>query len=174
MKEFNLSEINKILKRTPVVLSELLYGLDDELIFSNEGENTWSPYDILGHLIHGENTDWIPRANIILSSKEDKLFIPFNRFAQNDNPHNLSLKELLVEFKVLRNKNIEQLHQMKIDSIKLSQIGFHPEFGEVTLKQLLSTWAVHDLSHINQITRVIARNYTEEIGPWKAYISIMK
>ena len=170
---FKLSDAIQILSRTPMVIKELLLGLPDEWILSNEGTNTWSPFDILGHLIHGEKTDWIPRARIILGNQENKTFIPFDRFAQFEESKGKSVDELIDEFTILRKENIITLKQMNLQPEHLGQIGIHPDFGKVTLRQLLATWVVHDLSHINQMTRVMAKNYQVEAGPWTRYISIL-
>ena len=170
---FNLIESITILERTPDVLSTLLSGLSDNWIHNNEGDNTWSPYDIVGHFIHGEKTDWIPRARIILGDQESKSFEPFDRFAQFEDSGEKGLETLIDEFKSLRKKNISELKYLNIQSEDLDKKGIHPEFGEVTLKELLSTWVVHDLSHINQITRVMAKQYRGETGPWVEYISLL-
>ncbi|SHG40926.1 DinB family protein [Winogradskyella jejuensis] len=168
-------EINKsveILERTPKVLESLLKGLSEDWLFNNEGKNTWSPYEVLGHLIFGEKTDWIIRIKIILSTSENKDFEPFERFAHlNENKH---INELIDEFKILRYNNLKILKSFIITEEKLSLTGVHPEFGNVTLKQLISTWAVHDLGHISQITRVMAKQYTLEVGPWINYLGILK
>ena len=171
---FQLAEGIQILSKTPGVISSLLSGLPEGWIKTNEGENTWSPYDIVGHLIHGEKTDWIPRAKIILSDQEDKTFVPFDRFAQFEESKGKSLETLLEEFRVLRAQNIQTLNALNIDEEKLAQKGMHPDFGEVSLRQLLSTWVVHDLSHIHQISRVMVKNLREEVGPWMEFISILK
>ncbi len=172
--EFRLDRCVSILERTPDVLSTLLSGLTPELINNNEGEKTWSPYDIIGHLIHGEKTDWIPRAIIIMSDEPNKIFEPFDRFAQFENSKGKDITSLLIEFRKLRRDNIEKLKEMNISKEKLNSWGIHPDFGKVTLGQLLATWMVHDLSHINQITRVMAKNYKEEVGPWINYISFLR
>lgn len=171
---FNLTESIEILSRTPSVFRGLLSGLSDEWIKNNEGGDTWSPYDIIGHLIHGEKTDWIPRAKIIVNKQADKVFEPFDRFAQFENSKGKSLEELLTEFEALRKVNIEALKSMQLTEELLNQTGIHPDLGEATLKQLLATWTIHDLSHINQMTRVMMQNYKEEVGPWKAYISLLE
>lgn len=171
---FSLSQSIEILERTPHVLTALLQNLSAEWIANNEGEATWSVYDIIGHLIHGEKTDWIPRMEIILSDKADKAFEPFDRFAQFKESNGKSLHQLLDEFKSLREKNIAQLRFKKLGDANMIQIGVHPEFGEVTLVQLLSTWTVHDLNHIAQICRVMAKQYKEEVGPWQQYLGILK
>lgn len=170
-------EINKsieILQRTPSSIEALLTGLSKEWLRNNEGENTWSPYDIVGHLIHGEKTDWIPRAKIILSNSKDKTFIPFDRFAQENESQDRSIEELLQEFKDLRAENLKELKSMQINSKTLLEQGIHPDLGEVKLKELLSTWTVHDLGHIAQISRVMAKQYQSEVGPWIQYLGIFK
>jgi len=171
--KFNLFEIQLILSRTPLLLNQLLSELPEEWIKNNEGENTWSPYDIVGHLIHGEKTDWIPRAKIILENGADKNFEPYDRFAQFENSKGKTIGTLLSEFGELRNRNIDELKKMNLSAEQLELEGIHPEFGKVTLKELLSTWLVHDLNHINQITRVLATNYKKKVGPWIQYISFM-
>ncbi len=171
---FSISRSIEILERTPTVLESLLNGISADWIYRNEGKDTWSPYDVVGHLIHGEKTDWIPRAKIILSKSADKTFIPFDRFAQLNDTRNLSIEELLTEFKTLRIQNLNELMSMDVNDKKtLAEVGIHPEFGEVTLKELLATWTVHDLSHIAQISRVMAKQYKNDVGPWVKYIRIL-
>ncbi len=172
--KFDLNESIEILSRTPAVLETLLSGLSDDWLNNNEGEESWSPYDIIGHLIHGEKTDWIPRMEIILSNSTDKNFKPFDRFAQKNESKGKSFNELLEEFKLLRTKNIEILRSKNLTANDLAKTGIHPEFGEVTLEQLLATMTVHDLGHIAQISRVMAKQYSEEAGPWKAYLPVLK
>lgn len=172
--EFEIKKSIEILSRTPVVLELYLGGLSLDWIKSNEGENTWSPYDVIGHLIQGEKTDWIPRAKIILSQGEDKTFEPFDRFAQLNADQERPIESLLQEFKELRTKNISELKTIDISEFTLSKKGIHPELGKATLKELLSCWVVHDLGHIAQISRVMAKQYSSEVGPWKAYLSILK
>ena len=169
--QFNIDASIEILERTPLVLITLLNSLDERWTSNNEGENTWSPYDVVGHLIHGEKTDWVPRMMIILEEK-NKNFLPFDRFVQFEESKGKSLSELLDEFKTLRGKNLIKLKSMDLNDELLSKKGIHPEFGEVTLKQLLATWVVHDLGHLCQITRVMAKQYGQEIGPWVKYFSI--
>lgn len=171
--EFNIVEAKNILNNTPEVLNSLLHGLEEAWIRNIEGPNTWSPYDIVGHLIHGEKTDWIPRAKIILY-ESDKNFIPFDREAQRNNDQSISIKALLEEFRELRHKNLKDLDAFNLTEKDLELIGIHPEFGEVNLKQLISTWAGHDLGHIYQMSRVLAKNYKEECGPWVKYLRVMK
>ena len=152
----------------------MLIGLSEEWIQNNEGAETWSPYNIVGHLIHGEKTDWTPRAVIILSPNADKSFEPFDRFAQFRESEGKTLKQLLDEFKILRKQNIQHLRSMEITEADLEKVGKHPAFGAVTLKQLIATWMVHDLNHISQICRVMAKQYKDEVGPWSAYLGILK
>ena len=171
---FSIDQSIEILERTPEVLHLMLNGLSDEWITATEGENTWSPYDIIGHFIHGEKTDWIVRAQLILSDEVDKTFIPFDRFAQYENSKGKTLDDLLDEFKTLRSKNIELLKSMKVDENKVIKKGIHPDFGEVSLSQLLAAWVVHDLNHISQIARVMAKQYTVEVGPWIEYLKILR
>ena len=174
LMRFSLNKSLEILERTPSVLASYLSGLSDEWLKQNEGENTWSPYDILGHLIVGEKTDWIVRARIILGSAEDKRFKPFDRFAQLREDQNRSISDMLKEFGELRSDNLEELRAFDITEKQLNLTGIHPEFGEVTLSQLLSTWTIHDLNHISQISRVMARQYKEAVGPWINYLGILK
>lgn len=171
---FEIRQSIEILSRTPSILESFLTGLSDEWLKNNEGENTWSPYDVVGHLIHGEKTDWMPRANVILSSGTNKPFEPFDRFAQFKADQEKPIESLLNEFRELRVTNLEELQSLQVDTAKLAERGVHPELGEVTLKELLSTWVVHDLGHIAQIARVMAKQYKGEVGPWTAYLGILK
>ncbi|MEI9912078.1 MAG: DinB family protein [Bacteroidota bacterium] len=164
----------EILERTPGVLTALLQNISDDWTSRNEGGETWSVYDIIGHLIHGERTDWIPRADIILSKKPNRNFEPFDRLAQLEESKGKSLTQLLDEFGLLRKKNIEYLRSKKLTGKNLEEKGIHPAFGEVTLSQLLSTWVVHDLNHIAQISRVMAKQYKAEVGPWIEYLKILQ
>jgi hypothetical protein len=172
--DFDLEKSIEILERTPAVLQALLSGLSDEWTMQNEGPDTWSPYDIIGHLIHGEKTDWTPRMQIILSDSPDKNFIPFDRFAQYNDSKGKSLQELLDEFGELRKKNIGLLRQQHISESDLKKTGIHPTFYAVTLEQLLSTWTVHDLNHIAQAVRVMAHQYKTAVGPWTAFLKILQ
>jgi len=172
--KFHLNKSIEILEQTPKVLEQMLRGLSQEWRDATEGENTWNAFDIVGHLIHGEKTDWIPRMEIILSEKTDKRFTPFDRFAQMEISKSKTLEELLEEFSRLRSINIEKLRTAKITDEMLSRTGIHPEFGEVNLRQLLSTWVVHDLDHLSQVVRVFAKQYAEEVGPWKEYLKIVR
>jgi len=171
---FTIEKSIEILERTPAVLNTLLQGISAEWTSNNEGEETWSVYDIIGHFIHGEKTDWIPRAEIILSDKPDKAFVPFDRFAQFKESKGKSLQLLLDEFTMLRIQNIETLCRANLTINDLDKTGIHPAFGDVTLRQLLATWTAHDLNHIAQIARVMAKQYKEETGPWVAYIKALQ
>jgi len=170
---FTLPKSLEILKQTPSTLYSLLSNLSNEWLHQNEGENTWSPYDILGHLIHGEKTDWMVRINLILNKTQETTFTPFDRFAQFKASKNKSASELLEAFKILREDNLNQFMLLNIKKEHLHLKGNHPEFGEVTLEQLLSTWVVHDLGHLAQISRVMAFQYKQEVGPWQAYLPIL-
>lgn len=163
-----------ILKRTPLTLDALLRDLPDEWLMANEGEDSWSPFDVVGHLIHGERTDWIPRARTILSQGESRAFDTFDRFAMFEESRGKSPGELLDTFHELRQRNLEELEGMSLTPELLEKRGNHPDFGVVTLKQLLATWVVHDLSHIGQIVRVLAKQYGEAVGPWEAYLPVLK
>lgn len=171
---FSLEKSIEILERTPDVVTSMLQNLSPEWTTKNEGGETWSAYDVVGHLIHGELTDWIPRTDVILSGKGEKKFQPFDRFAQFEESRGKSLKDLLEEFKQLRRKNLEHLRSKNITIEDLEKKGIHPAFGEVTLTQLLSTWVVHDLNHIAQISRIMAKQYKETVGPWIEYLRILQ
>jgi hypothetical protein len=171
--EFDLKKSEEVLERTPSVLYAMLGGLDETWINNNEGGATWSPYDVMGHLIHGERTDWMPRVEIILSELPDKRFVPFDRFAQLRNNRQNTLSQLLAEFALLRTDGLNTLRSKKIGAKDLSKKGIHPEFGEITLAELLAAWTVHDLGHIAQIARVMAKQYTQAVGPWTQYLTIL-
>lgn len=171
--KFDLNHSLDILRRTPDVLNTLLSGLSDDWTLPNEGGDTWSAFDVVGHLIHAERTDWIPRMEIILSARENKTFPPFDRFAQFEENKGKSLMMLLAEFKTERQKSIEKLLSKNLTSSDPDKKGIHPALGEVTLRQLLATWVVHDLNHISQISRVMAKQYQGEVGPWVAYLGIL-
>ena len=174
MRAFSLDQCVEILERTPQVVRELLAGLPANWTRTNEGGETWSPYDVIGHLIHGEKTDWIPRAEIILGPGSDKRFTPFDRTAQTRESQGKSLEDLIEDFGELRRASLEQLQGFRLTEKDLDRTGVHPEFGEVTLRQLLATWVVHDLDHIVQISRVMARQMREEVGPWIAYLRVVR
>ena len=170
---FDLNKTTAVLERTPKILEDLLSGLSDDWTMQNEGDDTWSPYDIVGHLLHGERNDWMTRLEIILY-KENKNFIPYDRFAQFKESEGKSLQQLLSAFAVLRKENLQKLKSLHLTEADLNKTGTHPEFGDVTLRQLLSTWTIHDLTHIAQITRVMAKQYKEAIGPWIKYFRVMQ
>jgi len=172
MHPFNLDKSLEILTRTPAVLEVMLSGLSEQWIQSNEGADTWSPYDVVGHLIHGEKTDWMPRLDIMLN-KADKRFAPFDRFAQFEDSKGKSLDKLLATFKALRVQNLEKLKSLNLSSKDFNRVGIHPVFGEVTVRQLLATWVAHDLNHLAQIARVMAKQYTNEVGPWREFLGIL-
>jgi len=169
---FQLDEAIPILERTPGVLSRLLDGVPERWTRVDEGPETWSPRQVVGHLINGERTDWIPRARIILKQGKYRKFDPFDRFAELDSPRPLT--ELLAEFDQLRSGNVATLRGWNLTDKDLDLTGEHPEFGTVTMRQLLATWVVHDLSHIAQITRTMTRGYTEAVGPWTAYFRVLQ
>ena len=173
MNNFKLEEAIQILERTPSTLTHLLSGLSNDWVYSNEGENTWSPYDVIGHLIHGEKTDWIVRLHIILNHP-DKQFEPFDRFAQFENSKGKNLTQLLNEFTHLRSENIRILQQLQLTDNDYTKTGIHPTFGTVTLGQLLATWVVHDLDHLYQISRTLAKRYQDNVGPWIEFLRILK
>lgn len=171
--EFQLDQAKDILRRTPATLNALLTDLPNNWVLSNEGPETWSPYDVVGHLIEGEETDWIPRARIILEQGEARPFDKFDRIAMFEKSKGKSLLELLAEFEKLRGESLRQLDEMKLTPELLQKQGTHPALGVVTLSQLLSAWVVHDLGHIRQIVRVMAKQYRDAIGPWTEYLTIV-
>lgn len=171
---FNLEKSVQVLERTPAALEAMLHAVDDDWVYKNEGEQTWSPYDIVGHLIHGEKTDWIPRLEIIMAQQAGSMFEPFDRFAQFENSKGKNMQQLLDEFKQLRKQNLEILRAKNLNEKHFQLIGMHPALGEATLAQLIATWVVHDLNHLAQIARVMAKQYKHEVGPWHAYLGILK
>lgn len=171
--EFDLTKAIAVLERTPAAMRAMLAGLPDAWTTGNEGPETWSPYDIMGHLIHGERTDWIPRARIILDQGANRRFAPFDRFAQFRESEGKSLGELLDEFARLRADNLVTLAGWRLADSQLTLEGEHPEFGRVTLRELLATWVAHDLGHIAQTARVMAKQYRDAVGPWRAYLPVM-
>ena len=172
--KFKLSQTIELLEATPQVIASYLSTLSEDWLKSNEGKDTWSPYVILGHLIYGEKHDWMIRVKTILGGSENKEFEPFDRFAQLSEDQNKPVSLMIQEFKELRKKNLDELTSLNIQQHHLSHTGIHPAFGEVTLQQLLATWTVHDLGHIAQISRVMAKQYSNEVGPWIEYLSILK
>lgn len=171
--EFDLQETTALLSRTPAALNSLLRDLPQNWTLRNEGIKTWSPFDIVGHLIHGERTDWMTRARIILRHGETRPFDPFDRLAQERESQGKSMGELLDEFARLRSENLDDLRAMQLQPEDFERHGRHPALGVVTLSQLLATWAIHDLTHLHQLSRVMAYQYREAVGPWSAYLGVL-
>ncbi len=171
--EFDLAHGEAVLERTPRVLRALLADLAPAWIDATEGPETWSPSVIAGHLIHAERADWIPRARIILAQGASRRFTPFDRLAQFRESQGKTLAELLEEFARLRAESLETLGGWRLSESQLALEGEHPAFGAVTLRQLLATWVAHDLGHVAQIARVMAKQYREAVGPWRAYLPIL-
>ena len=171
--EFDFDRSITLLQATPLTLQSWLAQLHLEWILSSEGEDTWSPFDVVGHLIHGEKTDWIPRAEIILSEGESKEFEPFDRLAMFNDNKGKTIHDLLSEFEDLRRQNIERLRSLHITETDFDKTGLHPDLGVVTLRQLISTWVAHDLDHLGQIAGIMARQYKDEVGPWREYLGIL-
>lgn len=171
--EFDLPSGIAVLERTPNTLRAMLAGLPPVWTDATEGPETWSPYIVVGHLLHGERADWIPRATIILAQGTDRRFTPFDRLAQFRESEGKTLGELLDEFARVRAESLETLRAWDLTERELALEGEHPAFGAVTLRQLLSTWVAHDLGHLVQVARVMARQYRDAVGPWAAYLSVM-
>jgi hypothetical protein len=169
-----LEESVSILTRTPAALDALLRNLPEAWTSATEGPGTWSPYVVVGHLIHGERADWMPRLAIILKHGRARPFDPFDREAQFRESQGKSLSALLDEFSALRRDNLERLRGLGLRPEHLDMQGTHPSLGPVTVRQLLATWTAHDLAHILQVSRVMARRYREEVGPWAQYLSVMQ
>jgi hypothetical protein len=170
----NLQDTISLLSRTPAALNALLRDLPDSWTLRNEGENTWSAYDVVGHLNHGERTDWLPRVKRILEFGETKPFDPFDRWAQERESQGKSLPQLLDEFASLRAENVTGLRALNLQPQDLERRGVHPTQGVVTMSDLLATWAAHDLTHLHQISRVMAHQYREAVGPWAPFLGVMK
>lgn len=170
---YTLETAIPILERTPAVLRVMLQDLKKDWTKSNEGGESWSPFDIVGHLLHGEKTDWIERVKKIIEDGEEKTFTPFDRFAQLTDNKGKTLEELLTAFAELRAQNLNILRGYALKQSDFHKKGIHPALGEVSLKNLLATWVVHDLNHLAQLTRVMAHQYRDEVGPWKEYLPIL-
>jgi len=171
---FDPADAVRILGGTPDTLEALFRQIPESWTLAHEGGDTWSPFDVLGHLIHGDETDWIPRARWILAEGTSRPFEPFDRLAQFETSKGKTTAELLVTFRALRGANLQELRDLLHGGPDLDAEGAHPAFGTVTLRQLLSTWVVHDLGHIAQICRVLCAQYGEEVGPWREYLPILQ
>lgn len=172
--EFSINKSIEILEKTPDVLIQLTKNLSADWVMNNEGGETWSVFDVVGHLIHGEKTDWMVRIEIILLEGANKDFKPFDRFAQFEESKGKTLEQLLNEFKQVRELNIKRLEGLNLGDADCNKTGIHPKFGPVTLSQLISAWTVHDLDHISQISRVMAKQFKEQAGPWIEYLKILR
>lgn len=173
MNRHDLQNTLSLLARTPAVLDLLLRDLPETWTLRNEGENTWSAFDVVGHLIHGERTDWMPRARLILRSGDTQPFEAFDRWGHVRESHGKLLGQLLDEFARLRSENLDELRALNLRPDDLERRGRHPALGIVTLSQLLATWAAHDLTHLHQISRIMAHQYREAVGPWSAYLGVL-
>jgi len=170
---FDLADAIGLLRRTPPVLRALVSDLPDAWLRSNEGPDTWSPFDVLAHLIDGEETDWIPRARIILARGPNPAFEPFDRFRHQRLNRETPVAALLERFAALRSENVSVLAGFRLTPRELALEGIHPELGRVTLRELLATWVAHDLGHIGQTVRVMAKQYGEAVGPWRRYLPVL-
>jgi hypothetical protein len=172
-RPFAVAEAAELLARTPALLDAWLRGLPFDWVTAHEGGESWSAFDVVGHLIHGEQTDWIPRARLILTAGDTQAFATFDRFAQFDASRGRSLAALLDDFAAARRQSLADLTALQIQASDLDRPGRHPALGPVTLRQLLATWVAHDYDHIAQIARVLAHQYADEVGPWCAYLRII-
>jgi hypothetical protein len=172
--EHDLQHTIALLSRTPAALNALLRDLPETWTSCNEGENTWSVFDVIGHLIHGERTDWMPRAKLVLEFGEARAFEPFDRWGHLRESRGKSLGQLLDEFARLRSENLAELRALNLRPEDLERRGRHPALGVVTLSQLLATWAAHDLTHLHQISRIMAQQYREAVGPWSEYLGVLR
>jgi hypothetical protein len=173
MMEHNLQETISLLARTPAALNALLRDLPETWTMRNEGENTWSPFEVVAHLIYGERTDWMPRMRMTLQFGESRAFEPFDRSGHIPESHGKSLEQLLDTFARLRLENLAELHALNLRPEQLALRGRHPALGVVTLSQLLATWPIHDLTHLHQISRVMAHQYRDAVGPWSKYLGVL-
>jgi hypothetical protein len=170
----NLEHTISLLARTPAVLDALLRDLPDTWTLRNEGDATWSAFDVVGHLIHGERTDWMPRARRLLEFGETRAFEPFDRWGQVRESQGKSLGQLLDEFARLRSDNLRELRALNLKAEDLDKRGRHPALGVVTLSELLATWAAHDLTHLHQLSRIMAHQYRDAVGPWSVYLGVLQ
>ena len=174
LMEHNLLQTIALLTRTPATLNALLRDLPKTWTFRNEGGNTWSALDVVAHLIHGERTDWMPRAKMVLQFGKTKAFEPFDRVGHVRESQSKSLVQLLDEFARLRSENLDELRALNLRQEDLKRRGRHPALGVVTLSELLAAWATHDLTHLHQISRIMAHQYREAVGPWSAYLGVLQ
>ena len=174
LTEFRLTDATALLSRTPATLDALLREMPDVWVRRNEGQDTWSAFDIVGHLVSGERNDWMPRLQVLLENGEGRPFDPFDRFAQARESRGKSLEQLLDEFARLRCENLDALQALNLQPEDLARRGRHPAMGAVTLSELLATWAVHDLTHLHQLSRLMAHQYRDTVGPWSAYLGVLK
>jgi hypothetical protein len=172
--KFNLADTIALLSRTPATLNVLLRGMPDIWAHSNEGKDTWSAFDIVGHLAAGERSDWMPRLRIILENGEARAFDPFDRFAQSRESKGKTLEQLLDEFARLRKESLTALEALNLQPQDLTRRGTHPALGPVTASELLATWAVHDLTHLHQLSRLMAHQYRDAVGPWSVYLGVLQ
>ncbi len=172
--KFDLEQTIALLERTPAALNALLRGLPETWTLHNEGENSWAVFDVIGHLIHGERTDWMPRVRRVLEHGESRPFDPFDRLAQMRESQGKSLPQLLDEFDRLRAENLRELRAMNLRHDDFGKLGRHPALGAVTLSELLATWATHDLTHLHQITRIMAHQYRDAVGPWRKFLGVLR
>ena len=172
--DHNLQDTILLLARTPAALDALLRDLPEAWTSRNEGGDTWSVFDVVGHLIHGERADWMPRARMVLKSGETQTFEPFDRLGQVRESKGKSLSQLLDTFALLRSENLDELRALNLCPQQLALRGRHPALGAVTLSELLATWAAHDLTHLHQISRVMAHQYRESVGPWSRYLGVLQ
>ena len=173
MQQIELDEAKTLLHRTPQVLDALLRGLPEAWVHENEGPDTWSSFDVVGHLIEAEETNWIPRIRHLIRQGESAMFPPFDRFGFVEKSKGRSMAEVLDAFASARARSLRDLEELPLAAADLERRGWHPDFGPVTLGQLLATWAVHDLNHLGQIVNVLARQHTEAVGPWRAFLGIL-
>ncbi len=176
LTEFSLAEATAVLTRTPTILNALLRGLPSVWVRCNEGKDSWNAFDIVGHLIVGERTDWMPRVRILLENGEARPFDPFDRFAQlkEGQDKSLAIDQPLDEFARLRRENLAALQALNLQHEDFTRRGRHPALGVVTLSELLATWAVHDLTHVHQLSRVMAHQYRDAVGPWSVYLGVLQ
>ena len=174
LTEFSLGEAMAVLARTPAALNALLRGLPNNWVHCDEGENTWTAVDIVGHLISAERTDWMPRVRIVLENGEARPFDPFDRLARLKESQDKTLEQLLDDFARFRTDNLAALQALNLQQEDLGRRGKHPALGVVTLSELLAAWVVHDFTHLHQLSRVMAHQYREAVGPWSAYLGVLR